>query len=199
MPGAAALDEIERAFAARGAPVQIELAHLADPAIGSVLTERGYRLVGARRRRGGNARSHSGGRHHPLHRAPRRGHRGRRELSHGREHRPADRRGNGAGPPPPRYPERAALRPARRRRGRRLRRRRHVDEVEHEGADIDAVVRRMAGPKTASADDATRRPAAVPAATQRSGKITLPSSASPNPGLCATSHTWPSRSRKAPA
>ena len=48
-------------------------------------------------------------------------------------------------------------------------------------------------------DEAPRRPAAVPAATQRSGKITLPSSASPNPGLCATSHTWPSRSRKAPA
>ena len=75
----------------------------------------------------------------------------------------------------------------------------YADEVEREGADIDAVVRRMAGPKTTSADDATRRPAAVPAATQRSGKITLPSSASPNPGLCATSHTWPSRSRKAPA
>ena len=45
MPSAAALDEIERAFAARGAPVQIELAHLADPAIGALLTERGYRLV----------------------------------------------------------------------------------------------------------------------------------------------------------
>jgi len=45
MPGAAALDEIERAFAAYGAPVQIELAHLADPAIGTLLTGRGYRLV----------------------------------------------------------------------------------------------------------------------------------------------------------
>ena len=45
MPGPAALDEIERAFAARGAPVQIELAHLADPAIGALLTGRGYRLV----------------------------------------------------------------------------------------------------------------------------------------------------------
>jgi ribosomal protein S18 acetylase RimI-like enzyme len=44
-PGAAALDEIERAFAARGAPVQIELASLADPAIGALLTGRGYRLV----------------------------------------------------------------------------------------------------------------------------------------------------------
>jgi GNAT superfamily N-acetyltransferase len=40
-----ALDEIERAFAACGAPVQIELAHLADPAICAVLTERGYRLT----------------------------------------------------------------------------------------------------------------------------------------------------------
>jgi GNAT superfamily N-acetyltransferase len=45
VPGVAALDEIERAFAARGAPVQIELAHLADPAIGVLLTGRGYRLV----------------------------------------------------------------------------------------------------------------------------------------------------------
>jgi GNAT superfamily N-acetyltransferase len=45
MPSPAALGEIERAFAARGAPVQIELAHLADPAIGALLTGRGYRLV----------------------------------------------------------------------------------------------------------------------------------------------------------
>jgi GNAT superfamily N-acetyltransferase len=45
LPGAAALDEIERAFAACGAPVQIELAHLADPATGALLTGRGYRLV----------------------------------------------------------------------------------------------------------------------------------------------------------
>jgi GNAT superfamily N-acetyltransferase len=45
VPSAAALDEIERAFAARGAAVQIELAELADPAIGALLTERGYRLV----------------------------------------------------------------------------------------------------------------------------------------------------------
>jgi len=44
-PSAAALDEVERAFTACGAPVQIELAHLADPAIGALLTERGYRLV----------------------------------------------------------------------------------------------------------------------------------------------------------
>src|SRR5512132_603916 len=45
VPSAAALDEIERAFAACGAPVRVELAHLADPAIGALLTERGYRLV----------------------------------------------------------------------------------------------------------------------------------------------------------
>ena len=44
VPSAAALDEIERAFAACGAPVQVELAHLVDPAIGALLTERGYRL-----------------------------------------------------------------------------------------------------------------------------------------------------------
>jgi GNAT superfamily N-acetyltransferase len=44
-PGAAALEQIERAFAACGSPVQIELAHLADPAIGGLLTGRGYRLV----------------------------------------------------------------------------------------------------------------------------------------------------------
>lgn len=42
---AAALDELERAFAALGAPVQIELAHLAGSAIGALLTGRGYRLV----------------------------------------------------------------------------------------------------------------------------------------------------------
>jgi hypothetical protein len=45
VPSAAALDQIERAFTACGAAVQIELAHLADPAIGALLTERGYRLV----------------------------------------------------------------------------------------------------------------------------------------------------------
>ena len=44
MPDASSLDEIERAFAACGAPVQIELAHLADPAIGALLTGRGYLL-----------------------------------------------------------------------------------------------------------------------------------------------------------
>jgi GNAT superfamily N-acetyltransferase len=45
VPEAAALGEVERAFAACGAPVQVELAHLGDPAIGVLLTERGYRLV----------------------------------------------------------------------------------------------------------------------------------------------------------
>ncbi len=44
IPDAAALDEIERAFAACDAPVQVELPHLADPAIGALLTDRGYRL-----------------------------------------------------------------------------------------------------------------------------------------------------------
>ncbi|MGB8963854.1 MAG: hypothetical protein WCC38_18095 [Pseudonocardiaceae bacterium] len=44
VPSAAALDEIERAFTACGAPVQIELARLVNPAI-ALLTERGYRLV----------------------------------------------------------------------------------------------------------------------------------------------------------
>ena len=45
VPSGAALNEIERAFAARGAPIQIELTHLADPAIGALLTQRGYRLA----------------------------------------------------------------------------------------------------------------------------------------------------------
>jgi ribosomal protein S18 acetylase RimI-like enzyme len=44
VPDSAALDEIERAFAARGCPVQVELAYLADPAIGALLTGRGYVL-----------------------------------------------------------------------------------------------------------------------------------------------------------
>ena len=44
VPDTAALDEIERAFAACDAPVQVELPHLADPAIGALLTGRGYRL-----------------------------------------------------------------------------------------------------------------------------------------------------------
>ena len=45
VPSAAALSEIEQAFTACGAAVQIELAHLADPAVGAVLTGRGYRLT----------------------------------------------------------------------------------------------------------------------------------------------------------
>jgi GNAT superfamily N-acetyltransferase len=45
VPDPAELTEIEEAFAASGAPVQVELAHLADPAIGALLTGRGYRLV----------------------------------------------------------------------------------------------------------------------------------------------------------
>ncbi len=45
VPDPAAMEEIEQAFAARGSPVQVELAHLVDPAIGVQLTGRGYRLV----------------------------------------------------------------------------------------------------------------------------------------------------------
>ena len=44
VPGSAALDDIEAAFFACGSPVQVELAHLADPAIGALLTGRGYQL-----------------------------------------------------------------------------------------------------------------------------------------------------------
>jgi GNAT superfamily N-acetyltransferase len=45
VPGEADLDRVERSFAERGSPVQVELAHLGDPAIGAALTERDYRLV----------------------------------------------------------------------------------------------------------------------------------------------------------
>ena len=45
VPSPATLDEIERAYAALGAPVQVELAHLADPVIGALLTGRGYRPI----------------------------------------------------------------------------------------------------------------------------------------------------------
>jgi GNAT superfamily N-acetyltransferase len=45
VPSATALDEVERAFAAVGAAVQVELAHLADPALGALLSARGYRLA----------------------------------------------------------------------------------------------------------------------------------------------------------
>ncbi|MEU4243931.1 GNAT family N-acetyltransferase [Actinoplanes sp. NPDC026619] len=44
-PEPADLDAIEQAYAARGAPVQIELSSLADPAVLELLAERGYRLV----------------------------------------------------------------------------------------------------------------------------------------------------------
>jgi GNAT superfamily N-acetyltransferase len=44
VPDAVALDKIEQAFASCDTPVQVELPHLADPAIGALLTERGYRL-----------------------------------------------------------------------------------------------------------------------------------------------------------
>src|SRR3954447_739374 len=45
VPEAAALARVERAFADRGAPVQAEVAHLADPAVAALLTDRGYRPV----------------------------------------------------------------------------------------------------------------------------------------------------------
>jgi GNAT superfamily N-acetyltransferase len=44
VPSVADLDGIENAFAAHGAATQVELAHLADPAVGMLLTGRGYRL-----------------------------------------------------------------------------------------------------------------------------------------------------------
>ncbi|MGO4442550.1 GNAT family N-acetyltransferase [Mycobacterium sp. 2YAF39] len=46
VPDDAELDEIERAYSAVGSPTQVELAHLADPEIGALLTGRGYALVG---------------------------------------------------------------------------------------------------------------------------------------------------------
>ena len=45
VPSEDLMDEIEGAYAARGAPTQVELTHLADPEIGVMLTGRGYRLV----------------------------------------------------------------------------------------------------------------------------------------------------------
>ncbi len=44
VPGSAALDDIEQAFLVSGSPTQVELGHLADPAIGALLTGRGYQL-----------------------------------------------------------------------------------------------------------------------------------------------------------
>jgi GNAT superfamily N-acetyltransferase len=45
VPSPATLDHVERAYTAFGAPVQVELANLADPAVGAELTGRGYRLI----------------------------------------------------------------------------------------------------------------------------------------------------------
>lgn len=45
VPPAAAMDALEREFAARNAPLQFEVSSLADPALVRMLTERGYRLV----------------------------------------------------------------------------------------------------------------------------------------------------------
>ena len=45
IPTAADLDQVERDFAVCGSPVQAEVSTLADPAIGDLLTGRGYRLV----------------------------------------------------------------------------------------------------------------------------------------------------------
>jgi GNAT superfamily N-acetyltransferase len=46
VPAAVELEQIEREFATAGAPVQVELSCLAESGIGSLLTRRGYRLVG---------------------------------------------------------------------------------------------------------------------------------------------------------
>lgn len=45
VPSERELDQVERAFAARDCPVQVELSNLAEPAIGALLTDRGYRLA----------------------------------------------------------------------------------------------------------------------------------------------------------
>jgi GNAT superfamily N-acetyltransferase len=45
IPGENELDALERAFAAAGAPVQVELSALGDPELGALFTGRGYRLV----------------------------------------------------------------------------------------------------------------------------------------------------------
>jgi hypothetical protein len=44
VPDPAALDEIEQVFAASAAPVQVELAYLADSAIAALLSARDYQL-----------------------------------------------------------------------------------------------------------------------------------------------------------
>jgi GNAT superfamily N-acetyltransferase len=45
-PGPDAMEAVERAYAERNSPVQVELSNLADPSVGALLTARGYRLVG---------------------------------------------------------------------------------------------------------------------------------------------------------
>ena len=44
-PTTAALDEVERAYLEHGGPVSVELSNLAQPAIATLLTARGFRLV----------------------------------------------------------------------------------------------------------------------------------------------------------
>lgn len=44
LPTATELDVVEKAFAAVGAPTQVELAHLAESGISELLSDRGYRL-----------------------------------------------------------------------------------------------------------------------------------------------------------
>src|SRR5690349_6455508 len=45
LPDTAALEAVEDAFASAGAPVQVELAHLADPIFLELFVARGYRLT----------------------------------------------------------------------------------------------------------------------------------------------------------
>jgi hypothetical protein len=45
VPSVDTLDEIARAFASHAAATNVELANLADPAIGAALTSRGFKLV----------------------------------------------------------------------------------------------------------------------------------------------------------
>ncbi|MEV0251402.1 GNAT family N-acetyltransferase [Nocardia sp. NPDC050712] len=45
VPSTAELGDLEKRYAAAATPVQVELAHLADPSLAELLTERGYRLV----------------------------------------------------------------------------------------------------------------------------------------------------------
>jgi hypothetical protein len=97
VPGADELDRVERAFAACGAAVPVELATLADPAIGALLTARGYRLESFENVLGRALGGEPG-----------------RLTPPGIAVRPSRA-------PPPRDSGRAALRPARRRRRGRLR------------------------------------------------------------------------------